>query len=159
MASWLWDWKTGYTYAAPNIISGPEVTKQKDPLGQETWGPYKKTYTKSMFGQNLFRPPHKIDGVPILCRCRSIDQYIRDSGGDRLFGAAGALLVGTNRPACWEDSESIMNPSGGDTFNIIVGHPAFYAFMANRNGVTGLLGFGGRRKLKKLRKTRRKKRI
>ena len=69
------------------------------------------------------------------------------SSSNLLVGSAGTLAFGSNRPACWEDSENIMNPGGGDTFTVTVGHLAFYAFAASNKGVLGL--FGGRRKTRK----------
>ena len=156
MGSWAWNWKRGYDFTSPNIVSDETVTKTKGPLGSEIWGPYKKTYTKSTFGQMLFTEPNKVDGVPILCRCRFINQYMRSNAGGLELGAAGAVVVGSNRPACWEDSESIMNPSGGDTFTVTVGHPSFYEYAISKDGAMGILGafFGGKR-IKKQRKTRK----
>ena len=162
MASWAWSWTRGYSYTTPDIISGPEVQKKKGVLNSEIWGPYKKVYVKSMFGQDLFTPPNKVDGVPILCRCRSIDQYVR-SDGQVVLGAAGALLIASKRPACWEDSGSIMNPTGGDTFNVTVGHPGFYQYGASKDGGIGIVQMffkGGKKRInrKGSRKTRKVKR-
>jgi hypothetical protein len=154
MASWAWNWKRGYGFTSPNIVSDENVTKEKGPFGSEIWGPYKKTYTKSWLGQMLFTEPKKVDGVPILCRCRVINQYMRSNAGTLELGAAGAVVVGSKRPACWEDSETIMNPSGGDTFTVTVGHPAFYEYVISKDGGIGILSsfFGGKRKQRKTRK-------
>jgi len=156
MGSWAWNWKRGYGFTSPNIVSDENVTKEKGPFGSEIWGPYKKTYTKSMFGQMLFTEPKKVDDVTILCRCRFINQYMRSIGGGLELGAAGAVVVGSKRPACWEDSESIMNPSGGDTFTVTVGHPSFYEYAISKDGAIGILSsfFGGKR-LRKQRNTRK----
>lgn len=148
---------SGYRWVTPDIVSGPNVKKIMTPVGQ-VWGPYKKSYTKSMFGQDLFTHPGHVDGVPILCRCRDIKEFMRSSNGSLELGAAGTLLGG-QLPACWEDSESIMNPSGGDTFNVTVGHPGFYSYAVNPGGTIGALTgfqgfrFGGNRSKKVSRKT------
>lgn len=161
---WKSSFATGYQYVTPDIVSGPNVKKTPGPAGSETWGPYKKQYTKSMFGQDLFTPPQKIDGVPILCRCRHINEYARNQGSGYGIdlGAGAALAFGSHRPACWEDSESIMNPQGGDTFNITLGHPAFYGYAMNRGGIiglaTGFRGFGGGRETKRKYDRNKKKR-
>lgn len=66
-----------------------------------------------MFGQMLFTPPKSVDGIPILCPCRGIDGYMRAGGeGQIILGAGAALLFGKNRPACWDDAETITNPGG-----------------------------------------------
>jgi hypothetical protein len=78
------------------------------------------------------------------------------------LGAGGALLFGSNRPACWDDSETIMNPSGGETFKVTIGDPGFYAYVANKDGLAGLL-WGGKRKTRRkgraLKKSRKVKRL
>jgi hypothetical protein len=143
---WVNDIKTGRRWVTNPIQSGPTVVKKKlanSPIG-EVWGPYDKLYTRSMFGQNLFTPPESVDGVPILCRCRDIPEYVRSNGNLNL-GAGGALVLGQNPPACWEDSETIMNPTGGRTFDITLRHPGFYINAISSNGLLGLF-FGGKRK-------------
>jgi hypothetical protein len=157
---WVSDAKTGWRWATDPIIS--DATVQKIPLSSsvpglpgETWGPYQKRFTKSMFGQNLFTPPESVDGVPILCQCRHINQYVRDRSGGTLLGADIALAVGASPPACWEDSAGFSDPYGGLTFSVTTRHPAFYAYMANKNGTVGLATnmikhlFGGSRTRKK----------
>jgi len=159
--SWKWNWKTGYSYVSPPIQSNSSVTKVKGPLGSEEWGPYKKIYIKSSLGQNLFTPPESVDGVPILCRCRQISEYMRSNSVIPL-GAGGALLFGSNRPACWDDSETIMNPSGGETFKVTIGDPGFYAYGVNKDGLAGFF-WGGKRKTRRkgraLKKSRKVKRL
>jgi hypothetical protein len=161
---WKADPKTGYRWVTPAIVSGPDVVKEPFPLGGTKWGPYNKLYTRSMFGQNLFTPPEMVDGVPILCACSEIRSYMRDPQGRRITNPMGALVFGSSSPACWTDNRSIMNPSGGNTFSVIVGHPDFYAYALNRGGLVGLAtgfrGFGGRtrrnrRGMKRTRKNRR----
>jgi hypothetical protein len=155
--SWAWNWKKGYSFTSTPVVSNADVKKIKGPLGSQEWGPYKKTYTKSIFGQYLFTPPRSVDGIPILCRCRSIRDYMRTTnGGDVVLGAGGAILIGSNPPACWEDSETIYNPGGGHTYKIIIRDPAFYAYAANEGGLAGLLGIGPLISGGKKRQTRRK---
>lgn len=150
---WAADPKTGYRWVTPAIVSGPDVVKEPFTLGGEKWGSYKKLYTRSMFGQNLFTPPEQVDGVPILCACSRIRFYVRDSHGRRKTNPMGALLFGSSRPACWTDNRSIMNPSGGDSFSVIVGHPEFYTYAVNTGDlgrlVTGFRAMGGRRKTRR----------
>jgi len=177
---WKGSFFTGEQFVTPDITSGPNVKKTPYAGGVgEQWGPYKKVYTKAIIGDPVFRPPGKVDGVPILCRCRLINEYMRGqvpgkAGHTTLnLGAEAALAVGSNRPACWEDSQTIMNPSGGDTFNVIIGHPAFYAYAANPDGTIGIaenliegkgllgsigLGGGARRSRRTSRKIRRQTR-
>jgi len=144
-------WKgsmSGYRYVTNNITSNSSVKKVSYADGSQVWGPYKKKYITSSFGQPLFTAPGKVDGVRILCRCRDIHGFMREaSSSNLLVGSAGTLAFGSNRPACWEDSENPMNPGGGDTFNVTIGHLAFYSFAASNKGVLGL--FGGRRKTRK----------
>jgi len=156
---WHDDIKTGRRWVTSPIVSDSSVSKKADPLGGSTWGPYQKKYTLSSFGQKLFTPPESVDGVPILCRCRGIDQYIRDTEGGRVIG--GIIALGAGKPACWEDSGSIYSPQGGSTFNVTVGHPAFYSYMLDKGGLigalTGFRGFGGKgKKTKKNKKHGRK---
>lgn len=146
---WEWHGTTGYKWVMPGIISGPGIKKITNPDGSQTWGPYAKTYTKSMFGQNLFTPPDTVDGVNLLCQCRFINQYMRGTKGEASLSGQSALLFSSNRPACWEDSTSIMNPQGGDSFTVTLGHPAFYGYALNRGGLigltTGFRGLGGKK--------------
>jgi hypothetical protein len=64
------------------------------------------------------------------------------NGGDVVLGAGGAILIGSNPPACWEDSETIYNPTGGDTFKVVIRDPDFYAYALNKHGLAGILGIG-----------------
>lgn len=137
---------TGYQFVTPNITSGPNVIKKDFIAGSQVWGPYKKKYVKSMFGQDLFTPPGKVDGVPILCRCRFIHQYMRadTQEGSPIMLSSAAAFISSDRPACWDDEETIMNPQGGDTFTVTIGHPDFYTTAMNRGGLIGALtGFRG----------------
>jgi hypothetical protein len=43
-------------------------------------------------------------------------------------------------PACWEDNETIWNPSGGDTYEIHVNDPEFTTYSFSNNGSIGILG-------------------
>lgn len=90
-AKWIWDWKTGYRRVTPGIISGPEVKKVPLPTGGELWGPYKKVYADGFFGRN-FIPPSTVDGIPILCQCRDIHNYMRTEG------SSGGLSLGAGGP-------------------------------------------------------------
>jgi hypothetical protein len=157
---WVSDIKTGFRWSTDPIISGPDVVKK--PLGSggipqfeddnnvkigfslpnlpgEVWGPYRKTFTKSdiMPGQ-AFTPPESVDGVPILCRCRMIYQYMRDDKGGRMLQGLGAVLGGKSVPACWDDSESIWNPTGGMYFYVKTRHPDFYTLAASKQGLFGV---------------------
>ena len=105
----------------------------------EVWGPYKKQFTKSSFGQNIFTPPESVDGVPLLCRLRDIQTYVRDDEGGQMLNAFYALLAGTTPPACYEDNETITNPSGGMYFFVVVRHPDFYNYAQSKNGASGVL--------------------
>jgi hypothetical protein len=161
------DVKTGYRWATDPIISDSSVQKIPQPISLpglpgEIWGPYPKKFTRSMFGQNLFTPPESVDGVPILCRCRDINQYVRSADGSRVLNAMIALGAGASPPACWEDDESIMNPYGSMTFRINTRHPAFYEYMVDRDGRMGIITkliVGGRRTKRKIRKTRKTRKI
>jgi len=157
---WVSDVKTGFRWSTDPIISGPEVVKK--PLGSggipqfeddnnvkigfslpgypgEVWGPYRKKFTKSdiMPGQ-AFTPPESVDGVPILCRCRMIQEYMRDERGGRMLQGLGAVALGKSIPACWDDSETIWNPTGGMYFYVKTRHPDFFAFAASSQGMFGL---------------------
>ena len=159
---WVANWKTGYRYTTNSIRSTnyPEATKKPGHLGSEIWGPYKKKYVKSVFGQMVFREPEKVDDVPILCRCRNIYEYMRSNNGILPVGAFGAVAIASKRPACWEDSETIWNAKGGNTFNVVVGHPDFYQYLANPNGAIGIITnfakiFMGGKVRRKIRTTRK----
>jgi len=157
---WVSDIKTGFRWSTDPIISGPEVVKK--PLGSggipqfeddnnvkigfslpnlpgEVWGPYRKKFTKSdvMPGQ-AFTPPESVDGVPILCRCRMIYQYMRDERGGRMLQGLGAVLGGKSVPACWDDAETIWNPLGGMYFYVKTRHPEFYTLAASKQGLFGI---------------------
>jgi len=140
---WVSDAKTGWRWATEPIVSVPTIQKVPLPssvpgLSGEVWGPYPKRFTKSFLGQNIFTPPESVDGVPILCRCREINQYVRDRSGGRMMGANLALAFGASPPACWEDSASFTEPYGGLQFSITTRHPAFYEYMASKNGTMGI---------------------
>ena len=156
---WVSDIKTGFRWSTDPIISGPEVVKK--PLGSggipqfeddnnvkigfslpnlpgEVWGPYRKTFTKSEFGGQVFTQPESVDGVPILCRCRMIYQYMRDERGGRMLQGLGAVLGGKSVPACWDDAETIWNPFGGMYFYVKTRHPEFYTLAASKQGLFGI---------------------
>jgi hypothetical protein len=138
-----YNFRTGYAYVSPNIISNANVVKKPGIALSEIWGPYKKQYTKSSFGQDLFTPPAKVDDIPILCRCRFIYQYMRSSDSSLMLSSLAAM-ISSSRPACWEDNATIWNPQGGDTFTVTIGHPAFYEYTINSGGSIGALtGFRG----------------
>jgi len=152
---WTWNWKTGYRYRTEGVKSSNQERKKTTAglgrfTGAEVRGPFKKKYVKNFLGQPAFYPPDSIDGIPILCRCRQISQYLRTPEGGRLLGATGAMLVGSNPPACWDDNETIFNPTGGDTYTVTIRHPDFYSLMASSQGTLGLLSmfFGGSRQCK-----------
>lgn len=156
---WVSDIKTGYRWATDPLISGPDVVKK--PLGSggipqfeddntvkigfslpnlpgEVWGPYRKQFTKSDFGGQVFTPPESVDGIPILCRCRNIYEYMRDPRGGRMLQGLGAVLGGKSVPMCWDDSETIWNQLGGMYFYVKTRHPDFYALAASKNGLLGV---------------------
>jgi hypothetical protein len=156
---WVSDIKTGFRWSTDPIISGPEVVKK--PLGSggipqfeddnnvkigfslpnlpgEVWGPYRKKFTKSELGGQAFTPPESVDGVPILCRCRMIYQYMRDDKGGRMLQGLGAVLGGKSVPACWDDAESLWNPLGGMYFYVKTRHPEFYTLAASKQGLFGI---------------------
>jgi hypothetical protein len=107
-------------------------------LPGEVWGPYDKKFTKSDFGGQVFTPPESIDGVPLLCRCRMIYQYMRDERGGRMLQGLGAVLGGKSVPACWDDTESLWNPLGGMKFYVMTRHPDFYTLAASKQGLFGV---------------------
>jgi len=155
---WVSDIKTGYRWSTDPIISGPDVVKK--PLGNvvpqfetdnnlkyafslpgypgEVWGPYRKQFTKSIIGGQAFTPPESVDGVPILCRCRDIDNYMRDERGGRMLQGFGAVALGKSVPACWDDIESLWNPLGGIYFYVKTRHPDFFAYAASKDGLFGV---------------------
>jgi len=120
-----------------NMYMPSSYYKPKEP-GQ-IWGPYKKQFTKSSFGQNLFTPPESVDGIPILCRCREIKEYVNDSDGGITLNALYALLAGETPPACWEDNEMITDPFGGMYFFVVIRHPDFYNYAQSKDGARGVL--------------------
>jgi len=157
---WVSDIKTGYRWATDPVISDASVVKK--PLGNtipgfenlmnakmtyslpglpgEIWGPYKKKFTKSTFGGQVFTPAESVDGVPLLCRCRDITQYMRDKEGGRMLQGFGAVGFGKNVPACWDDTEAVLlgDVNGGMNYYVMTRHPAFYAFAASKNGLLGV---------------------
>ena len=140
-AKWIWDWKTGYRRVTPGIISGPEVKKVPLPTGGELWGPYKKVYADGFFGRN-FTPPSTVDGIPILCQCRDIHNYMRTEGGSGglSLGAGGAVLFGGKPPACWDyDSKNFLRPDAGETFHVEVNPLAFKELLLNPGGIMGIV--------------------
>jgi len=155
---WVSDIKTGYRWATDPIKSGPEIVKK--PLGNtipqfekdnnlkyifslpgyagEVWGPYRKQFTKSIIGGQAFTPPESIDGVPILCRCRDIEKYMRDPQGGRMLQGLGAVTLGKSVPACWDDIESVFNPLGGMYYYVMTRHPSFFAYAYSSQGLFGV---------------------
>lgn len=145
-AQWIYNPTTGYKWVIPGIVSGPEVKKVTNPDGSQTWGPYKKTYTKSeITGLPVFTPPDTIDGIKPLCRCRQIRQYMDPSGqGKGNLGADLALVNGA--PACWDDTAGFTGPSP-DTYSLTINHPFFELYSTGGQGAVGSLarlrGFSG----------------
>jgi len=155
---WVSDIKTGYRWATDPIVSDDTIVKK--PLGNtvphfendknlkmmfslpklpgEVWGSYKKQFTKSSFGGQVFTPPETVDGVPLLCRCRDIPEYMRDKNGGRMLQGFGAVTMGEHVPACWEDNESLFDMLGGMYYYVITRHPSFYAFAASKYGLLGV---------------------
>jgi len=155
---WVSDIKTGYRWATDPIVSGPDVVKK--PLGNtipqfendnnlkyafslpgypgEVWGPYRKQFTKSFIGGQAFTPPESVDGVPILCRCRDIQKYMRDERGGRMLQGLGAVTLGKSVPACWDDTSSIFNVSGGLYYYIKTREPGFFAYAWSSKGMFGV---------------------
>ena len=156
---WVSDIKTGFRWSTDPIVSGPEVVKK--PLGGtvpqfendnnlkmafslpgypgEVWGPYRKKFThSSIIGGQAFTPPESVDGVPILCRCRDIEKYMRDERGGRMLQGLGAVALGKSVPACWDDTESIWNPLGGMYFYVKTREPGFFAYAASSQGLLGV---------------------
>ena len=157
---WVNDIKTGVRWATDPVTSDSSITKL--PLGNtipgfdkdnnlkmifslpklpgEVWGPYKKQFTTSSLGGQVFTPPESVDGVPILCRCRNIAEYMRDERGGRMLQGFGAVAAGAKPPACWDDSEAALlgNVTGGLNFYVMTRHPAFYALAASKNGLFGV---------------------
>ena len=148
-SDWKYSFATGYKFVSPNVNSGYNIIKRPGILGSEIWGPYQKQYTAQMFNQHEFTPPDKVDGVPILCKCSEIRNYEYGQNGPNL-GASFALLFGSNRPACWEFSDNVLNPfespQDTNTFYVIIGHPDFYRYKIT----------GGKRKSKTKRSKRKK---
>jgi hypothetical protein len=105
----------------------------------EIWGPYKKTFTKSILGQNIFTPPESVDNIPLLCRCRDIQGYVRDDQGGRTLNALYALLGGTTPPACYDDNQWIQDPYGGMNFFVVLRHPDFYNYAQSQYGSMGVV--------------------
>ena len=152
------DIKTGYRWATDPIISGPDVVKK--PLGNtipqfennnnlkyvyslpklpgEVWGPYRKKFTKSSLGGQMFAPAESIDGIPILCRCREIAKYMRDDKGGRMLQGFGAVVFGKNPPMCWDDNESIFDPTGGMYYYVQTRNPLFYEYAYSSQGSYGV---------------------
>ena len=177
---WVSDIKTGYRWATDPIVSDSSI--EKKPLGgvisgfenqhldmlgmipgykSEIWGPYKKLFTKSSFGGQVFTPPESIDGIPILCRCRDIYKYMRDERGGVMLQGLGAVALGKQSPMCWDDKSSLSDFLGGMYFYVIKGHPEFYIHAMSKHGLLGvagtLTGFGrgGTRKQKSLKKSKK----
>ena len=115
---WAGNFLTGYRWATDPLTSDSDVQKVSGLVG-DTWGPYTKRYTKSWLGWWDFTPPESVDGVPILCRCRNISQYMKGHKGR----IADVLLTKTG---CWEDDAWLFSPSSDHpTFRVHVNHPAF----------------------------------
>lgn len=145
-AQWLYNPTTGYKWVIPGIVSGPEVKKITNPDGSQTWGPYKKTYTKSeITGLPVFTPPDTIDGIKPLCRCRQIRQYMDPSGQGKGNLAADLALV-NGGAACWDDTAGFTGPSP-DTYSLTINHPFFELYSNGGQGSVGSLarlrGFTG----------------
>jgi hypothetical protein len=145
-AQWVYSPTTGYKWVIPGITSGPEVKKVTNPDGSQTWGPYKKTYTKSQItGLPVFTPPDTIDGIKPLCRCRMIRQYM-DPGGQGKGNLAADLALVSGKAACWDDTAGFSGPSP-DTYSLTLNHPFFELYATGDQGAVGSLarlhGFSG----------------
>ena len=160
MGTWTW---RGYISSDEHVITGqgaginatkgpmkvhpllqvyspsPAIQAYIQQFPPEMWGPYKKTMVQR-FGL-VHQPPVDVDGVPILCQCRDIANWERGvTTGKLTLTAEGLLLFGKNPPACWDHDIGPSNPTGGDTYNVYVRHPAFYQYALNPNGALGILG-------------------
>jgi hypothetical protein len=81
---------------------------------KELWGPIPKEYG-SFMGGRTWSPPGKVDGIPIVCKCSDIGDYMkRQLGADLIF-------LKKNPPSCWEDDSSIISGlSGADPPNYYI---------------------------------------
>ena len=156
---WKWvNWWRGYQYFTPDVTSGPEIKKRKNPLGGEIWGPYQKNYVKSFFGQIIHYPPEFVDNVRILCNCYEIRKYMSDSQGRKVGLVEDATIFSRSAPACWTDRDlSIgqMFVSGNNilTYDVYVNYPGFFLekFLGGSRSRRRLKRNG--RKTKKLKKS------
>lgn len=159
MGTWTW---RGYISSDEHVITGqgaginatkgpmkvhpllqiyspsPAIQAYIQQFPPEMWGPYKKTMVQRM--TLVHQPPVDVDGVPILCQCRDIANWERGLSGKLTLTAEGHLLFGKNPPACWDEDIGPNNPTGGDTYNVYIRHPAFYQYALNPNGALGILG-------------------
>jgi len=147
---WVNDIKTGTRWATAPITADKSKVMQTFTvpglgLSGEVLGPFPKTFTRTMFGQNLFTAPESVNGIPVLCQCRDIWQYVRSPGTKgRILNAEWAILFAKTPPACWEDSTGYDfskgqgNYAGGMTFTVTVRHPEFYRWMLSENGGVGM---------------------
>lgn len=147
---WVNDIKTGTRWATAPITADKSkvlntFTVPGLGLSGEVLGPFPKSFTRSMFGQNLFTEPESVNGIPILCQCRNIWQYVRSPGTKgRILNAEWAILFAKTPPACWEDSTGYDfskgegDYAGGMTFTVTVRHPEFYRWMISESGGIGM---------------------
>jgi hypothetical protein len=125
-----------------NIISGPEITKEKKESTffgtYEVWGQYKKILSPPILGigEPTFQPPKTVDSVPILCKCREIPEFMQDNNTVWTRILSKTL---PHPPACWEDKYTIWNFSGGDTYEVHINDPGFTAYSLSNMGAIGIL--------------------
>jgi len=130
-----------FTYG-DEVTSGPEITKEKRETTffgtYEIWGEYKKTWGPPPmgFGNPIVQAPKTVDSVPILCRCRDIAEFMKDNNTVWTRILSKTLPY---PPACWEDKETVLNPSGGDTYQVHINDPGFTAYSLSNNGSIGIV--------------------
>jgi len=158
----------------PELIQIPGLAPSK------RYGPFQKRYTAGwIYGSDpLFVPPETLtvpDGakgqseVQIVCRCRDIPTFMRDSKGDLYLNNMLQELTSEKDIGCWEDGPQLTNPktfsfefnpynldeNGKDTFFVVSNHQLFRQEMVTGDLVRNVFRLFSSRKKRRTRKERR----
>lgn len=155
---------TELRWVVDDITSTAEVKKEKKPDGSETWGPYKKQYTKTLIGQEVWTQPNKIDNILLLCDCKDIFGYLNNLshpndpndnvGTQEMHQGAQPrfqyILKNADKTMCWSDESTAFSGNVGSTYNVILRHPDFKKYGTAGTVALGVKFFGGKKTKKQL---------
>ena len=131
----------------PNLTYQDEIQLNGFKRKSQRIGPFQKRYEIMSFGLPIFRAPESIileDGtvVPVVCQCRDIPKFMRDSKGGLIVNNTLQYLA-ENGVACWDDdSRPIFDPLGSDNYYIRINPSEMAVYLVSKDPWSNAMGWG-----------------